>query len=122
MKSLPSTASIEPRVMRASGANEKIAIEIAGSASWRSAPQNTSMLPVRAERVAEIAVQKIADIGHELLGQRLVEPELGADLGDRLRGRGKAGEIGRRIARQQARQHEGDDDHPDNARDRRCEA
>ena len=49
MKSLPSTESIEPRVMRASGAREKIAIEIAGSASCRSAPQNVSTLPVRAE-------------------------------------------------------------------------
>jgi hypothetical protein len=51
MKSLPSTDSIEPRVMRASGASEKIAIEIAGKASWRSAPQKTSMLPVRAESI-----------------------------------------------------------------------
>ena len=51
MKSLPSTDSIEPRVMRASGASEKIAIEIAGRASWRSVPQNTSMLPVSAESI-----------------------------------------------------------------------
>ena len=42
------------------------------------------------ERVAEIAVQQIADIGDELLGQRLVEAELGADLRDRLRARGQA--------------------------------
>ena len=72
-----------------------------------------------AERVAEIAVRQIADIGDELLGQRLVEAELGADLGDRLRACRQAGEIGRRIARQQPRQHEGDDDDPDDARDRR---
>ena len=43
-----------------------------------------------AERVAEIAVRQVADIGDELLGQRLVEAELGADLGDRLRARRQA--------------------------------
>ena len=37
--------------MRASGASEKIAIEIAGKASWRERRQNTSMLPVSAESI-----------------------------------------------------------------------
>jgi hypothetical protein len=51
MKSLLSTESIEPRVMRASGASEKIAIEIAGRASCFSALQNVSPLPVSAESI-----------------------------------------------------------------------
>ena len=62
---------------------------------------------------------EIVDVAHELLGQRLVETELLADLLDRLRGGGGTGEIGRRIAGQRAGQQEGDDDDADQARDRR---
>jgi hypothetical protein len=49
-KSLLSTASMEPRVMRASGASEKIAIEMAGSASCRRLAQNAS--PLRVSRLS----------------------------------------------------------------------
>ena len=70
------------------------------------------------ERVAEIAVRQIDDVAEELHDQRLVEAELVADLLDRLLRRGGAGEIGRRIAGQRARQQEGDDHHADQARDR----
>jgi hypothetical protein len=75
-----------------------------------------------AERVAEIAVRQVDDVTDELLGQRLVEPELGPDLGDRLRARRQPRKVRRRIARQQARQHEGDDDDPDDTGERRRQA
>ena len=70
------------------------------------------------ERIAEIAMREIVDVAEELLEQRLVETELLADLLDRLLGRGGPGEIRRRIARQRARQQEGDDHDPDQRRDR----
>src|ERR1043166_9168844 len=61
---------------------------------------------------------EIVGVTEELLDQRLVEAELLPDLLNRLLGRGGAGEIGRGIAGQRARQQEGDDDDPDQARDR----
>ena len=57
-----------------------------------------------------------ADVADELHGQRLVEPELYADLLDRLLGGGGAGEVGGRVAGQRARQQERDDHHADQAR------
>ena len=71
------------------------------------------------ERLAEIAMGEVDDIAHELLGQRLVEAELLADLFDRLRARGRPGEIGRGVAGQHAGEQEGDDDDADEARDHR---
>ncbi len=70
------------------------------------------------QRIAEIAMSEILCVAEELLDQRLVEAELLPDLLDRFLGRRGAGEIGRGIAGQRARQQEGDDDDPDQARDR----
>ena len=70
------------------------------------------------QRIAEIAMGEIVGVAEELLDQRLVEAEFLADLLDRFLGRGGAGEIRRRIAGQRARQQEGDDDDPDQRRDR----
>ena len=70
------------------------------------------------QRIAEIAVGEIDDVAAELLDQRLVEAELDADFLDRLRRRGRSGEIGRRIARQRAGQQERHDHDADQARDR----
>ena len=55
------------------------------------------------ERVAEIAVREIAEIVQELHQQALVEPQLGADLGDRGGVGGRPGEIGCRVAGQRVR-------------------
>src|ERR1700730_14107489 len=71
------------------------------------------------ERIAEIAMRKIRAVAEELLDQRLVEAEFLADLFDRLLIRRGSGEIRRGIAGQRARQQEGDDDDPDQARDRK---
>ncbi len=68
------------------------------------------------ERCAEIAAREVGHVVAELHDQRLVEPELDADLLDRLLGRGGPREIGGRIAGQRARQQERDDDHADQAR------
>ena len=65
---------------------------------------------------------EIDGVAEELLDQRLVETELLADLLDRLLGRRGAGEIRRGIAGQRARQQEGDDHDPDQARDREQQA
>ncbi len=69
------------------------------------------------ERIAEIAVGEIVDVAQKLLGQRLVEAERFADVGDRLRRGRRAGEIHRRIAGQHARQQERHDDDADQRRD-----
>ena len=68
------------------------------------------------ERVAEVAVREIGDVLHELDVERLVEPELHADLLDGFLGGGGAGEVGGRVARQRTRQQERDDHHADQAR------
>ena len=70
------------------------------------------------QRIAEIAVGEIVDVVAELHDQRLVEAKLHPDLLDRLLGRGRSGEIGRRIAGQRAGQQERDDDDADQARHR----
>ena len=72
--------------------------------------------PAGGERIAEIAVGEVVDIAQKLLGQRLVEAERFADIGDRLRRRRGAGEIDRRIAGQHARQQERHDDDADQRR------
>ena len=72
--------------------------------------------PSGGERIPEIAVSELADIARELLWQRLVQPQRLADLGDRLRRRGGAGEIDRRIAGEHARQQKCDDDDADQRR------
>ena len=56
------------------------------------------------------------DVTRELFGQRLVEAERLADLGDRLRRRRRAGEIHRRVAGQHARQQKRHDDDADQRR------
>ena len=78
--------------------------------------------PAGGERIAEIAVGEVVDVAHELLRQRLVQPERLADLGDRLRRRRGAGEIHRRIAGQHARQQKRDDDDADQRRNHGHEA
>ena len=65
---------------------------------------------------------EIADVFRELFGQRPVEAEILANLGDRLRRRGRPGEIDRRIARQHTGQQKGDDDDPDQRWDHRHES
>ena len=54
------------------------------------------------ERVAEVAVRELAEIDDELLGQRLVEPELGADLAAIACGRRRRGRRNRRPDRRAA--------------------
>ena len=56
---------------------------------------------------------EVVDIAQKLLGQRLVEAERFADIGDRLRRRRGAGEIHRRIAGQHAGEQERYDDDAD---------
>ena len=63
------------------------------------------------DRVAEVAAQQLADPGEELDQQRLVEPQLGADLRDILGGGEIAGDDRGRIAGRQMQQRE--DEHRD---------
>jgi hypothetical protein len=61
-------------------------------------------------------------VGDELLGQRSIQTELGADLLDRFVGGGLTGEERGRIARQRPRQQERDHHHPDQVRQRADDA
>ncbi len=63
------------------------------------------------DRVAEIAAQQLPDPGEELDQQRLVEPQLGADLRDVLGRREIAGDDRGRIAGREMQQRE--DEHGD---------
>ena len=71
------------------------------------------------QRIAEIAAREVARHSRpNCTISGWSSPSLTPDLLDRLLGRGGAGEIGRRIARQRARQQERDDHHADQARHR----
>jgi hypothetical protein len=71
------------------------------------------------QRAPEIALGQLAEIAEKLRGDIAVEAELAADLLDRVGRRGRAGEIGSGIARQDARQHKGEGDHAEERGHRR---
>src|SRR4051794_17311403 len=76
----------------------------------------------RRERIAEIALGEIVGVAEELLDQRLVEAEFFPDLLDGFLRCGGPSEIRGGIARQRAGQQEGDDDDPDQRRNREHQA
>ena len=74
------------------------------------------------DRVAEVAAQQLADPRGELNEERLVEPQLGADLRDILGGGEIAGDDRRRIARGQMQEREDEDRDDDDHRHGRQQA
>ena len=61
--------------------------------------------------VPELALEQPAQPGHELDGERPVQPELLSDAGDVLGGREVAGDQGRRVAGGQVEEQEDDHGH-----------
>src|SRR5262249_36610725 len=70
------------------------------------------------ERMPEVALRQISHIGCELMREAFVKAELHSDLLDRLPARRWTREISGGVARQRARKQKGDDDDPDDVRDR----
>ena len=67
----------------------------------------------------EVALQQPAEVAPVLHQERLVEPELGADARHRVGRGGAAGDLPRRVGRQDVEQQEGDEADPEQDQHRR---